>query len=440
MVARIAERSAGESALPDSVHIYIVKDNISQLFELLYKYLGNTPTTLKFTAMKRITAFSLVLLFILTSCGSSKKQLEKGNYAMALDKAVKQLRRNRNDSKQISILDRSYKILNDQDNERIRFLKMEARPENWDEIYQLNKAMSDRQAYVRTVLPLELHGRTIDYPYVDYLPEMVAAKRKSADFYYAHGNELMETKLKENYRQAFYEFVRAKEYVGNYEGIDDKIEEARYLGMSRVLISLNNRSIIRFDSEFEEELLSINLPALNSEWVEYHIYDPGNQTAFDYFVNVNIRNVMVSPDQTMQKDTVVKKDVEDGFTYQLDSRGNVMKDSLGNDIKTVKYKTLQCALIETIQSKSCMISGDIEIIQGKSGKLEKKDPIGAESGFEWISARALGDIQALSPAQIEKTKTKAVPFPSDMEMIFRCSEALKQAINNAIRSNKRFII
>ncbi|HNY53080.1 MAG TPA: hypothetical protein PK727_04265 [Bacteroidales bacterium] len=390
--------------------------------------------------MKRITAFSLVLLFILTSCGSSKKQLEKGNYAMALDKAVKQLRRNRNDSKQISILDRSYKILNDQDNERIRFLKMEARPENWDEIYQLNKAMSDRQAYVRTVLPLELHGRTIDYPYVDYLPEMVAAKRKSADFYYAHGNELMETKLKENYRQAFYEFLRAKEYVGNYEGIDDKIEEARYLGISRALISLNNRSIIRFDSEFEEELLSINLPALNSEWVEYHIYDPGNQTAFDYFVNVNIRNVMVSPDQTMQKDTVVKKDVEDGFTYQLDSRGNVMKDSLGNDIKTVKYKTLQCALIETIQSKSCMISGDIEIIQGKSGKLEKKDPIGAESGFEWISARALGDIQALSPAQIEKTKTKAVPFPSDMEMIFRCSEALKQAINNAIRSNKRFII
>ncbi len=390
--------------------------------------------------MKRITAFSLVLLFILTSCGSSKKQLEKGNYAMALDKAVKQLRRNRNDSKQISILDRSYKILNDQDTERIRFLKMEARPENWDEIYQLNKAMSDRQAYVRTVLPLELHGRTIDYPYVDYLPEMVAAKRKSADIYYAHGNELMETKLKENYRQAFYEFVRAKEYVGNYEGIDEKIEEARYLGISRALISLNNRSIIRFDSEFEEELLSINLPALNSEWVEYHIYDPGNQTAFDYFVNVNIRNVMVSPDQTMQKDTVVKKDVEDGFTYQLDSRGNVMKDSLGNDIKTVKYKTLQCALIETIQSKSCMISGDIEIIQGKSGKLEKKDPIGAESGFEWISARALGDIQALSPAQIEKTKTKAVPFPSDMEMIFRCSEALKQAINNAIRSNKRFII
>jgi hypothetical protein len=389
--------------------------------------------------MKQIAAFSLIFLFILSSCGSSKKQLEKGNYPMALDKAVKQLRRDRDNSKQIAILDRSYKILNEQDNERIRYLKMEDRPENWDEIYQINKAMSDRQAYVRTVLPLELNGRTIDYPYVDYMPEMVAAKRKSADFYYAHGNELMLTKLKENYRQAYYEFVRAKEYVGNYEGIDNKIDDARYLGMSRVLITLSNRSIIKFDQEFEEDFLSIDLPNLNSEWVEYHTQDLGQNTRFDYYVNVNLRNIIVSPDQTMQKDTVVKKDVEDGFSYKLDSRGNVMKDSLGNDIKSVKFKTLQCALIETIQSKECRIAGDVEIIQVNPEKVLKKDPLGAQSGFEWISARALGDLQALSQAQIEKTKTKAVPFPSDMEMIFRCSDALKQAINGALLSNKRFI-
>lgn len=389
--------------------------------------------------MKQIAAFTLIFLFILSSCGSSKKQLEKGNYPMALDKAVKQLRRDRDDSKQIAILDRSYKILNEQDNERIRYLKMEDRPENWDEIYQINKAMSDRQAYVRTVLPLELNGKTIDYPYVDYMPEMVAAKRKSADFYYAHGNELMQTNLKENYRQAYYEFVRAKEYVGNYEGIDNKIDDARYLGMSRVLITLNNRSIIRFDQEFEEDLLSLDLPRLNSEWVEYHTQDLGQNTRFDYYVNVNLRNIIVSPDQTMQKDTVVKKDVEDGFSYKLDARGNVMKDTLGNDIKSVKYKTLQCALIETIQSKECRIAGDVEIIQTNPEKVLKKDPLGAQSGFEWISARALGDLQALTQAQIEKTKTKPVPFPSDMEMIFRCSDALKQAINGALQSNKRFI-
>lgn len=389
--------------------------------------------------MRRIISVLSIILLILSGCGSSKKQLEKGNYEAALDKAVRQLRKDPRDTKQIAILDRSYKTLNEQDNERIRFLKMEERPANWDEIYLISKRMSDRQAYVRTVTPLEFNGRTLEYPYVDYMPEMVAAKKKSADYYFAHGNELMKNKIKESYRQAFYEFVRAKEYVGNYEGIDTKIEDAKYLGMSRVLITLDNRSIIKFDRDFEDDLLALDLPRLNSEWVEYHTRDLDKNINYDYYVNVVIKNIAVSPDQTMQKDTVVKKEVEDGFNYQLDKKGNVMKDSLGNDIKTKKYKTLQCALIETIQSKVCQISGDVEVVQTNPEKILKKDPLGAESGFEHVSARALGDIQALSPAQIEKTKVKPLPFPSDMEMVLRCSDALKQAINGAIQSNKRFI-
>jgi hypothetical protein len=116
-----------------------------------------------------------------------------------------------------------------------------------------------------------------------------------------------------------------------------------------------------------------------------------------------------------------------------------MKDSLGNDIKTKKYKTLQCALVETVQAKACQIDGDIEIVQINPKKVLKKDPMGAQSNFEHVSARAIGDVQALNQTQLNKTKTQPMPFPSDMEMVFRCSEALKQAINGAIQSNRNFI-
>ena len=389
--------------------------------------------------MKKIAPVLMILIIALSGCGSSKKQLERGNYDAAIDLAVRDLRRDPSDSKQIATLDRSYKIVNEQDNERIRFLKMEDKPANWDEIYQINKRMSDRQSLVRSVTPLELNGRTIEYPYIDYMPEMVAAKRKSADFYYAHGNELMKNQLKDSYRQAYYEFVRAREYVGDYEGIDNKIEDSKYLGMSRVLITLQNRSILKFTQEFEEDLLSINLPAINSEWVEYHTQNLNPDTKYDYLINVNVKNIAVSPDQTMQRDSVIKRDVEDGFSYQLDKNGNVMKDTLGNDLKTKKYKSLQCALVETVQSKTCQIDGDIEIVQINPNKVLKKDPMGAQSNFEHVSARAIGDVQALNQTQLNKTKTQPMPFPSDMEMVFRCSEALKQAINGAIQSNRRFI-
>ncbi|MCU0455249.1 MAG: hypothetical protein MUE74_03020 [Bacteroidales bacterium] len=389
--------------------------------------------------MKKYIILIFAATVILSGCGSSKKQLEKGNYDAAIITAVRELRRDARDEKQIATLERSYNIVNEQDNERIRFLKMEGRPQNWDEIYQIYKRMNDRQALVRTVLPLSSGNRTIDFPYVDYVAEMIAAKRKSADYYYAHGNELMKTGLKDSYRQAFYEYVRAKEYVGDYEGIDAKIEEAKYLGMSRVFVTLRNTTPIKFPKEFEEDLLSVNLQALNSEWVEYHTLDLDKEAEYDYFINVIVRTIGVSPDQTAQRDSVVKKEVEDGFKYQLDSRGNVMKDTAGNDIKIIKYKTLQCALISTLQTKTCTIQGDIETIQANPNKLLKKDPIGANTTFEHVSARAVGDIGALNPRQLERTKSQIVPFPSDIEMVLRCSENLKNAIRGSIQTNRRLI-
>jgi hypothetical protein len=316
---------------------------------------------------------------------------------------------------------------------------MEGRPQNWDEIYQTYKRMMDRQSLVRTVLPLNAGGKSVNFPYVDYMPDMVIAKRKSADYYYSHGIELMKAGLKDSYRQAFYEFIRAKDYVGDYEGIDNKIQEAKFLGMSKVFVALQNTTPLKFPQDFEENLLAVDIQALNSEWVEFHTLNLDKNAQYDYFINVNIRNIAVSPDQTSQLDSVIKKDVQDGFNYKLDAKGNVMKDTSGNDIKIPKYKTLQCALISTLQTKSCQIDGDIEIIQMNPNKLLKKDPIGAQSTFRHVSARAVGDMGALSATQLERTRSKILPFPSDIEMVLRCSDNLKGAIRGSVQVNRRLI-
>lgn len=389
--------------------------------------------------MKRILPVVFILTIILSGCGSSKKQLQKGNYDAAISKAVKQLRKDPTDVKQIEILERSYQVANDQDKERVRYLKMEGKPNNWDEIYLVYNSLNNRQSLVNSVMPLNKNGQVIDFPYVDYMADMVAAKRKAADFYYAHGNELTKSGLKDSYRQAYNEYRRAKDYVGDYENIDTKIDEAKELGMSRVFVSIENISMIKFPKEFEQDLLALDLPALNSEWVEYYTQNLNEDTKYDYFVDVKVKNVAVSPDQTLQKDTVIKKEVEDGFTYMLDKKGNVMRDTLGNDIKVKKYKTLQCALVESQQLKACRIDGDIVVIQANPDKVLKKDPIFAESSFRNVSARALGDIQALSADQIARTKTNPVPFPDDIEMVVRCTEPLKAAIRGAIYNNKRYI-
>jgi hypothetical protein len=389
--------------------------------------------------MKRIFGILFVSALIMSGCGSSKKQLEVGNYDAAISKAVSELRKNPENEKEIVTLERAMNIALEQDNERIRFLKVEGRANAWDEIYLVYKKMSDRQSLVRTVTPISYQGRSIEWPYVDYLQEMVIAKKKAADFYYAHGQELMKNGTKDSYRQAYAEFVRAREYVGDYPNIDQMMQESRYLGISRAYVTVKNYSATKFPDEFEKDLLALDLPRLNSEWVEYHTTMPNDDTQIDYLISVNLRTVAVSPDKQFQRDTLVKATVEDGFDYVKDARGNVVKDSLGNDVKVKKFRDLQCALIRTFQVKECVIQGDVEMRALYPERTIKKEPIGATSGFEHVSARAIGDVNALTAEQKKELQSGIIEFPRDFEMIIMCSENLKSAIRGFMEANRRYI-
>lgn len=389
--------------------------------------------------MKRTLGILFVAALLMSGCGSSKKQLEAGNYDAAINKAVAELRKKPDSEKDIETLERAMNIALEQDNERIRFLKIEGRANAWDEIYMIYKKMSDRQAAVRTVTPIRYQGRIIEWPYVDYMQEMIVAKKKAADFYYAHGQELMKNNTKESYRQAYAEFVRAREYVGDYPDIDQMMQESHYLGISRAWVTVKNYSVIKFPEEFEKELLALDLPRLNSEWVEYYTTIPNNDTQIDYQININLRTIAVSPDRQFQRDTLMKATVEDGFDYVKDARGNVMKDSLGNDIKVKKFRELQCALIQTIQVKECVIQGDVEMLSLYPERTIKKEPIGARSDFEHISARAIGDVNALSQEQKKMLQSQPVQFPMDIDMVIMCSENLKTAIRGFMEANRRYI-
>ena len=74
--------------------------------------------------MKKIIVFTIIALFIV-GCASSLKQLQRGNYDEAIKKAVKNLRVDPTDQEQIEVLDKAYLLANQQDRDRIKFLKEE---------------------------------------------------------------------------------------------------------------------------------------------------------------------------------------------------------------------------------------------------------------------------------------------------------------------------
>lgn len=388
--------------------------------------------------MKRFIILFLTLI-IFAGCASSLKQLQRGNYDAAIQTAVRKLRVDPTEQEQIEVLDKAYLLANQQDIDRIKFLKEEGNPANWDEIFERYSDLKNRQSLVSTVTPLQLGDDLIDYEYIDYDSEIIQAKKNAADYLWNHANELMKKGDKESYRQAYYEFTKTKEYVGNIQNINQLIEEAQYSGISRVLVSLQNKTQLILPEQFFDDLMTFGLSDFNSEWIEFHSsLKPGN-VQYDYLTNINLKRLEVSPENIEQKDRMVTTEIDDGWEYLLDENGNVVKDSEGNDIKIPKTRTISCTIIESHQLKIAQLSGEIELVQNYPKKVVKQVPIGAESVFEHISARAVGDLDALSVEDKELLKYSAVDFPDDFDLIIDGSAALKKSIREGIADIRNYI-
>lgn len=391
--------------------------------------------------MNKQILFTLALAVLFAACKSSSKLVEQGNYDKAIEKSVKKILKGKADSDDIDMLDRAYQLANTQNKERIKLLKSEGKPENWEQIYFQYSALDNRQKQVRKVLPINHKGRTINYPQTDYTNDIVEAKTKAAEYYYHNGKRLMEQKNKLSYRDAHYNFSKAYKYRASaFPEIEGLMEEAKYLGTTRVGVDAINSTRYRISQDFFDKLLAFNTNNLENQWTEYHIGRENRNVDFDYMITIRVQNIDVSPERFDQKEYLREKTIEDGFSYALDSRGNVMKDSLGNDIKIPKYKDLKCTVVERIQTKDVTVTAQIEYLEVyPDRRVVKLIPTSATSTFRNVSGKAVGDMEALTPEDRKLIERSSVAFPSDMDMIYDCTEPLQKVVSDELQANKRII-
>lgn len=121
-------------------------------------------------------------------------------------------------------------------------------------------------------------------------------------------------------------------------------------GLAYVLVQAKNQTGMPLPPGYEDELKKLNINELNRKWSIYETREAQNGS-YDYIVSMNVKRIDASPERLDENRYVDKKTIQDGWEYVLDKNGNVMKDSLGNDIKNPKYRTIFCEVIERIQQK-----------------------------------------------------------------------------------------
>ena len=153
-------------------------------------------------------------------------------------------------------------------------------------------------------------------------------------------------------------------------------------------------------------------------------------------MELNLRNILVSPEQIREKEIIIEKEIKDGYTYVKDNNGEEVLDNEGNKIKVDKMVTIQCELYEFSQFKSAKVIGQVKYIDLNTKQTIQTFPIGSEFIFKHRYAEFKGDKRALESSYIDLIRLREMPFPTNEQMIYDSGQDLKQKLKYIITQNK----
>jgi hypothetical protein len=388
--------------------------------------------------MKKALLFTLSV-FILVSC-STRKQVEtavnSGNYDKAIATALQKLRKNkdakRNYDYVIMLQDAYYKVV-ERDLNDIAYLKKDNNPETFKIIFEMYQDLDARQEAIKPLLPLFVNGKNIAFNFNNYSNAIVDSRTALADYLYEKGIALLEGDDKQNIREAYRELAYLDDISPNYENTRDLLAEAHERGKDYILVSINNSTDQVIPVRLEEELLNFDTYGLNKFWSEYHANQQPNRN-YDFAMQLNLKQINISPERINEREFLREREIKDGWEYEKDQNGNVVKDSLGNDIKYEKFINVRARLYETIQTKSAQVVGDVVYLDIDT--KQTLDTFTIDSGFifEHIFARFRGDKRALLSEDRQLLNNRRLPFPSNEQMVFDTGEDLKLRLKDIINS------
>ena len=390
--------------------------------------------------MKKITLLFLSLLIV--SCGVKQTQsmLSNGDYDGAINRALEGLRTNKNskgNQDYVYLLEEAFAKAKQRDLESLNLLIKENNPSNYERIFNLYTQLHNRQERIKPLLPLQLlkEGRNAIFPMDDYSDELISSKNNLSGFLYANAKKLLASKNKMDFRQAYDDLSYLDKLNPNYKDVRTLMDEAQFKGTDFVHVYTKNETNMVIPARLQDDLLDFSTYGINDKWTVYH-NNKQKGINYDFGMIVNFRQINISPEQVKEKQFIKEKQIKDGVKNLVDANGNVVKDSLGNPIKVDNMKTITVSIYEFTQFKSCQVTAKVDYIDFRTNQLIDAFPVTSEFIFDYIYANYNGDKRACEENYYQYFDRRAVPFPSNEQMVYDTGEDLKAKLKGIITNNK----
>ena len=385
----------------------------------------------------------ILSFFLLISCSSVKKTqqaISNGNYDTAINIAIENLKKNKTkkgNQPYVLMLQEAFNKARLRDLDRINFLKKDNNPQNIEAIYSLYNDLKNRQEVLKPLLPLPIldQNKNASFQLVNYDDEIIANKNQLSDYLYAKVEKLFRADNKFDYRTAYEDLEYLEKVNPNFRDTRNLMNVARQRGVDFVIVSMKNESDKVIPKRLEEDLLNFDTYGLDDLWTIYHGAKIAN-IDYDFGLELNLRNIQVSPEQVREKELVKERQVVDGFKYLLDDKGNQVIDKDGNKIKVDKLVNVRCEIYQFTQFKTSKVTGQVKFIDLNSKQTIQTYPIASEFAFQHIYANYRGDKRALESSFLDLIALRVVPFPTNEQMIYDSGQDLKLRLKSIITGNK----
>ncbi|MCO5233335.1 MAG: hypothetical protein LC105_00320 [Chitinophagales bacterium] len=382
----------------------------------------------------------IVLLLGANSCTSALKSFDRKDYdssvAIIIDKIAKNKKVKDDD---VRLLEEAYLRAVEKDKTKIQQLKASNyQGQNWIEIFNLYSAMMKRQDAILRISPIYLSdGRSFTPETYPLHPAREEAREGAAEYHYQIAIELMKSGLRSDAREAYNHLDCIFFYYKDYKDAKDLLVKAKDQGTAYVLMSVDKNPQLFLPKDFEYELFNYNYgSALNNNWVKVHT-SAMNGVSYSFAVRLILSESYISPEKIKESSYVDEREIEDGWKYIYDSRGNVMKDSLGNDIKVPKIVKISARIVEVQMNRSAMVRGSIDFYDFNKKRNIKQEVAQGEAVFNHYYATYSGNKNALTEESKKKITNGPAPFPSDADMILLATNELKKQFRNIFSANSK---
>lgn len=381
--------------------------------------------------MKKLLLFAIAALLI--ACGGVKKTqqaLNSGNYNTVMNRAIKNLRDNKTKKGHqdyVLLLEEAFARHSEKEINRIQFLENDGNPANLVSIYEGYANLKSLQNRIRPLLPLPVYDedRNAKFKFVNYDNTILEVKDDLSAYLYDNATNLLSSaRNKMEYRKAYDDLKYLDDINPGYGDTSVKMDEAYQKGLDFVKVELKNDTEQIIPERLETELLDFNTYGINNFWMQFHA-QPIENVNYDFSMELDFNQINISPERVNERQLIKEKVIKDGFEYVLDDNGNVAKDSLGNDIKVDKFKTVTCNFYEFTQLKTAQIGANVSFKDLRSGQVVNSYPLSSEFVFQHIYANVDGDRRALDNNLVALLDLAAVPFPTNEQMVYDAGEDLK---------------